>query len=240
MKQITLAIVLLFGVFTGLFAQKTTNQPTNPTIRVQEKIYRLALENNDLEVATNAVYQLLAIQPEKTSWEDTLCLLYHGRGYYLQSGSLAKKILKRNPEALAFREVLAQAYENTGNYLDALRQYDALLKADVINSVYLYKMVLMQYMLKYYNDCEKTVLKIIEDPASNNMTITTQIDPEVSEMKEVPLKAAILNILGVVYMDMNQSEKAEEAFNKALVLQPDYIMVKQNLLKLKAPSKSTP
>jgi len=57
----------------------------NPTVKIQEKVYKKALENNDLEVATVALYQLIALQPENKSGEEFLCLLYHGRGYYLGS-----------------------------------------------------------------------------------------------------------------------------------------------------------
>lgn len=224
---------LLFLASLSSFSQKTLN----PDLRLQETIYKHALENSDLEAATIAVYQIIALQPEKDSWQDTLCLLYHGRGYYLQSAKIAQRILEKKPESLAFREVLAQAFENTGNYLEALRQYDKLVKADS-NAVFMYKTALMQYLLRYYNDCEITINNILKNSKTEGLSINTQVDQASSELKQVPLRAAALNILGVVYMDMNKKEPAIDAFEKALELYPDYMLVKENLKKIK--SSSTP
>lgn len=224
-----------FLFFAGVSA--LAQQTLNPDLRLQEKIYKHALENSDLEAATMAVYQIIALQPEKDSWHDTLCLLYHGRGYYLQSAKIAQKILEKKPESLAFREVLAQAFENTGNYLEALRQYDKLVKADS-NAVFMYKTALMQYLLRYYNDCEITINNILKNAKTEDLSINTQVDQSSSALKQVPLRAAALNILGVIYMDMNKKEPAIDAFEKALELYPDYMLVKENLKKIK--SSSTP
>lgn len=231
MKFLLSILLLICGLHS--FAQKTLN----PDLRLQEKIYQHALENNDLEAATMAVYHIIALQPEKENWQDTLCLLYHGRGYYIQSAKIAQEILIRNPEALEFREVLAQAYENTGNYLEALRQYDKLVKADS-NAVFLYKTALMQYMLRYYKDCERSVNQILDNSKTNNQFINTQTDLNSAILKQVPLRAAALNILGVIYMDMNKKEQAIAAFEKALEIYPDYLIVKENLKKIQ--SSSTP
>ena len=227
-------LVLIFAMSSvlELSAQANTKTTLNPTVRIQEKVYQLALENNDLEAATMAVYQLIAIQPEKQTWQDTLCLLYHGRGYYSQSASLALKIIERNPETREFREVLAQAYEYLGNYSEALEQYELLVKPDS-NSAVLYKTAMMHYMLKDYKECESDLKYILSDKDSESINIATQADPANAKLQAVTIRAAALNMLGVIYMDDKKSEEAKEAFEAALKIFPAYLVAKQNIKLLK-------
>lgn len=226
--------IFIFTICSVITLSAQTNSKTtlNPTIRIQEKVYQLALENNDLEAATMAVYQLIAIQPEKQSWQDTLCLLYHGRGFYPQSASLALKIIERKPEAREFREVLAQANEYLGNYSEALKQYELLLNPDS-NSAVLYKTAMMHYMLKNYNECESDLKYILSDKDSESISIATQSDPSSAKLQSVPIRAAALNMLGVIYMDEKKTLEAYDAFEAALKIFPAYLVAKQNIKLLK-------
>jgi tetratricopeptide (TPR) repeat protein len=232
MRNTFLVLIFAMSSVLELSAQANTKTTLNPTVRIQEKVYQLALENNDLEAATMAVYQLIAIQPEKQTWQDTLCLLYHGRGYYSQSASLALKIIERNPETREFREVLAQAYEYLGNYSEALEQYELLVKPDS-NSAVLYKTAMMHYMLKDYKECESDLKYILSDKDSESINIATQADPANAKLQAVPIRAAALNMLGVIYMDDKKSEEAKEAFEAALKIFPAYLVAKQNIKLLK-------
>jgi tetratricopeptide (TPR) repeat protein len=230
-------LIFSFAALCFLLENSSAQSNMNPALKVQEKVYSLAMENGDLEAATMAVYQLMALQPERIDWQDTLCLLYHGRGFYMQSALIASKILKRNPDNQPITEVLAQAYENIGNYQEAMLLYDKLLKKQR-NPVFIYKRALMQYSLRYFTECEKGILEILKDEASDNLQIATQTDLSSSKMNMVPLKAATLNILGVMYMEMNLNEKAKDAFLQALDIHADYPLVRANLQKLEEGSGS--
>jgi Flp pilus assembly protein TadD len=96
----------------------------------------------------------------------------------------------------------------------------------------------MQYSLRYFTECEKGILEILKDEASENLQIATQTDLNSKRMEMVPLKAATLNILGVMYMDMNLTEKARDAFRQALDIHANYPLVKANLKKLEEGSGS--
>ena len=45
----------------------------------------------------------------------------------------------------------------------------------------------------------------------------------------VPLKAAVWNIKGVMFMDMNENDKAKNCFLEALKIFPDFVLVKGNM-----------
>jgi tetratricopeptide (TPR) repeat protein len=219
--------------------QSAGSPALNPTVKIQEKVYKKALENNDLEVATVALYQLIALQPENKSWEDSLCLLYHGRGYYLQSAKLAVESIKRNPNSLAFRELFAQALESLGNYKEAMEQYDYLHNVSK-NAVFMYKSATMLFALKRYEESESLLNKIVLDPETKELTISTQPDLNVNQMKNIPIRAAVLNLLGVIFMEQKRTKEARKAFDEALVYYPAYILVQQNIQQLKKSEQSVP
>jgi tetratricopeptide (TPR) repeat protein len=59
-------------------------------------------------------------------------------------------------------------------------------------------------------------------------------------LKDVPMRAAALNILGVLYMEQNRTKEAVKSFEDALVYYPEFILVKQNLELIKKREQSTP
>ena len=62
MRNTFLVLIFAMSSVLELSAQANTKTTLNPTVRIKEKVYQLALENNDLEAATMAVYQLIAIR----------------------------------------------------------------------------------------------------------------------------------------------------------------------------------
>ena len=53
----------------------------------------------------------------------------------------------------------------------------------------------------------------------------------------VPLKAAIWNLKGVVFMDMNENDKAKKYFSETLKIFPEFELAKNNLQLLENRSK---
>jgi tetratricopeptide (TPR) repeat protein len=222
--------IFLTAGLNGL-AQKAKPAATLSPFAVQEKIYRQALSLNDLEVATNAVFAIIALKPDQIHWQDSLCLLYHGRGMYPQSWKLSDDILKRKPEDPAFREVHAQSLEAIGQYADALKDYERLMQK-YKQSVFRYKAAALQYLLKRYGECNLNLDAILTNPATENEKVGLQIESGNNQMQQVPIRAAALNIRGVIAMDMNKKAEAEAAFKEALTLYPEFEMVRQNLDRL--------
>ena len=52
-----------------------------------------------------------------------------------------------------------------------------------------------------------------------------------SETQQVDMKAAALNLKGLVFLDQNSKSEAKAAFNEALTLEPTFNQAKENLLK---------
>jgi tetratricopeptide (TPR) repeat protein len=140
---------------------------------------------------------------------------------------------------LPFRELLAQSYEGIGNYSEAIKQYDILLKSSK-NQVFAYKVATLQYVLKQFDASEQSIRKILSDPDTKGATISTQSDPAVKTMTDVPMRAATLNLLGVMCMEQKRTKEAVKAFEDALEYYPEFILVKKNLEAIKKNDQSTP
>jgi len=233
-----LAIALGFSPL----AQSQTSKPAKPPVKpastgpvaTQEKVYRSAMELNDLEQATSAVFQILAINPALTSWKDTLCLLYHGRGLYYQSHKLASEILQKKPDDVTLHEVRAQALEGLGRYPESLSDYEFLIAKSNL-SIFRYKTAALQYMLQRFGECEKNIDAIIANPNSDKEVVGLQVEVNgTAQMQEVPVKAAALNIRATIAIDMKRYTEAEIALNEALKIYPDFGMALQNMERLKS------
>jgi Tfp pilus assembly protein PilF len=52
-----------------------------------------------------------------------------------------------------------------------------------------------------------------------------------TETQQVNIKAAALNLRGLVYLEQDSKSDAKAAFTEALALEPTFIQAKENLLK---------
>ena len=208
-----------------------TNSALGQQFQVQEKIYFRSRQLGDLITATNALHTMLALQPERSEFNDSLALIYLGRAMFVQAKQLATEILLKKPGNLPVREVLAQATENLGNYNEALAAYE-LLHSETKNVIYLYKIAAFQYLLKRFGECEVSLQQIESAPDAAASKVVLNYPGETPNFQRVPVIAAALNIRGVIAKDMNLPEEAGKSFNQALQIMPDFIMAQRNLQRL--------
>ena len=238
--------LLFMFLFTGLsgFSQEkkigqaalktgagTSSPAVNQQFQLQEKIYRRARQLGDLTTATQALHTMIALRPEKTDLNDSLCLIYLGRGLFQQSRDVAKEVLEKNSGNLPVREALAQSYENLGSYPDALTAYETLYNGTK-KLLYLYKVAAFQYLLKRYAECDANLRQIELSPEAPAEKVVLNYPNENPNFQKVPILAAALNIRGVIAIDMNKLTEAADYFDQALLLMPDFIMAKKNKERL--------
>lgn len=230
--------LLLAGIIlhTTLWGQtpKLDKKLVEQEFFIQESIYKRSLALRDYIVATDALYNMQALKPERTDLADSLCLLYFGRALYHQSRTLAEEILERNPGNELFREVLAQSLEELGLYTEALPEYEKLYKTQQRLYV-LYKIASMQFILKRYGECDQSLNRLISDPQGEKESISMSQDRQAGSRQQVLVAAAAYNIKGVILQELNRKEDALASFEKALEIQPDFRMAQANIDLLKNP-----
>ncbi len=223
MKHFKSILFLGLLIFSNLYAQKNPN--TDDYSR-QVTIYTQALSLNDLTIARNAVYQILALRPNADNWNDTLCMLYFTEGMYSQSIIVGKKVFKKNPSNLVLGEIIAVSYERLGALKESIEIYQELIKQKE-DIRFLYSILTLEYKLKRFGECLATAEKIIARPEA--LTNSVRITVSDQYYQDVLYAAAVYNILGMVSIELNLKEQAEQYFQKSIELAPDFVLPKNNL-----------
>src|SRR5579863_3354778 len=218
-------VTVVFG-YAALAAQ--TPSSSDP-FDVQNRCYKAALKNYDLQAATVALYNMLALKPERTDLNDSLALLYFAGERYAQAYLVGQAIVTSDPKRNDMLELVAVSKQNLGLIKESLADYEKLYAAQK-SVYYLYQMATLQYQLKRYGECVASLDQIISSPEAEKQKVNIRIQ---GGSQDVPMKAAAYNIKGICAVDLNQKEAAKENFDKALSLFPDFVLAKGNLDALK-------
>lgn len=184
--------------------------------------YRNALIFNDLDVAKNALFEIIAKQSENQSIYDTLAHLYFRMGAYEQ----ALLACDRSKPTGALKEIRAYSYRNLGDIKTALPIFEELY-AETGSPENGYQVASMQFSMKRYGECMETAAKIMVHPDASTSKVL--ISTEKGENNNVNYVAATENLMGVVYLEMGKPELAKSSFEKALAAAPDFTLAKKNL-----------
>lgn len=191
-----------------------------------QKIYQLGLEYNDLTVATNAVYDIIALDKKYESWKDTLAILYFQRGGYDQCRRIAGEILEKQPKNTALLELKAVSEQSLGFLKDAMASY-TILYSETQNVFHLYEMTTIQYSMKDLDGAEKSVSQLLSNPSIENEKISLSIGP--NQNQEAVLRAAVFNLQGVIALEKGDAARARQSFNAALKIDPEFVLPKNNI-----------
>ena len=208
---------------------------TSPLVHAQDafdtqiKVYTLAMKYYDLPTATTALYNAMVLKPERKDLRDSLALIYFAGERYGQAYTLGEEILKDNPKRTDMLEMVAVSKQSLGLVKEALADYETLYGIDK-QIFYLYQIATLQYQLKRYGECVASLDQIIASEAAAKQNVTIRNANNTSQ--SVPMKAAALNVKGIVAMDLNQDANAKEFFNQAIQAYPEFALPKGNLTAL--------
>jgi tetratricopeptide (TPR) repeat protein len=214
---------LLAGLFAVLFCVNHTM--AQDAFDMQSRVYKNALKYYDLQAATVALYNMIALKPERADLNDSLAYLYFAGERYAQSYLLGEEILKANPNRMDILELVAVSKQNLGLIKESLADYEKLYAAEK-TLFYLYQMSTLQYQLKRYGECVASLDMIIADPKSAEQKVSISVQ---NGSQEVPMKAAALNVKGICAMELNQPEAAKDNFSKALDAYPQFALARNNM-----------
>ena len=190
------------------------------------KIYKMALQNGDLAVAKQSVYELLALQPERTDFKDSLALLYYNMGANAECILVTRDILAAQPEKQNILELKAIAEQNIGMFKEALSDYEKVY-AKSKDQYHLYQIAAIQYELKRVVECKMSVEQLIADKEIDKKEISINVAR--GQQQKVAFKAAAWNMRGVLAMDVKEFDAAKDCFKQAVALSPDFVLAKGNL-----------
>jgi tetratricopeptide (TPR) repeat protein len=158
---------------------------------------------------------------------EALGSLYFEAGEYASSALVAMDILKINDKNVGALEIASYALEQLGAFDRALPYYESLhlLTGDNFS---LYKSAYLQYSMKRYAEAMNSLtmlMKLAKEDEKIGFAVSE------TETQQVNMKAAALNLKGLVYLEQASKSEAKAAFTEALALEPTFTQAKENLAK---------
>ncbi|RZS98223.1 tetratricopeptide repeat protein [Cecembia calidifontis] len=231
MNKITLIIALSLCLGTVAFAQQENTASQDPeSLRrrneADQRVYQLAMRYNDLPAARIKLMELIERNPTNNRYPELLATLYFEAGQYASAAVASLDLLERNDQSITGLEIAAYSLEQLGALDRALPHFERhyLLTGTLFS---LYKSAYLQYSLNREEEALNSVNMLIKDRKSTEEMVGFPTSS--NETQEVNMKAAALNLKGMIYMGQKNKVEAVEAFRQALELVPNFELAQENL-----------
>ncbi len=227
MKIKLLIITLLLFSATGSLTAQDVKE--SPEYKREKQVYNQGLKYGDVNVARNALYNLMALDPQDISLLDSLAFLYFDYQRHTSCILVCLDLLSINPDNLAALEMSAISYENLGLKDKALERYESIyLKRN--NVFTLYKVAALQFELDRLVESMTNVSILLEHQDSKDAKIT--LSSQQGGAQEIQILAAVYNLKGLIEKQQDKKDAARVSFNEALAIAPDFSLAKTNLESL--------
>lgn len=189
-------------------------------------ILKQALTYGDESVAINSLYNIIAKEGTTSTYKDSLAYIYFSGRKYSSCFMICSDILSRNGDKQDIMEMQAVSLESIGA-LDKAAQSYARLVTKSNNNYHGYKLANIYYVLKKNTEALNAIKKAESLNDTGEIKITTPINKNLNQ--QVSLKSAIANLKGLIQFAMDDMEAAKTSFQRAVTLEPEFKLAKENL-----------
>jgi tetratricopeptide (TPR) repeat protein len=230
-KLVKMGIALILFMMTlstasELMAQEARSVKDLQLYKLFQMKYVFGSKYNDGEVAKDALYSMIAMDPNDDSLKMVLCYYYFEQNQYASSLFVSLDLLSRHPDHEDALKINAMSYENMGVRDKAIDVYESLyLKTNDVTV--LYQAAMLQFELERYNECKASLEIILKDPQANALKLSFAKNER--EQQEVSLAAATYNMKGMLEKQLGNNEEAKTLFEKAIEIEPEFVLATQNL-----------
>lgn len=213
MKTKSILILIFFFIQFNSVAQETD-------FDIQKSIYEKAKSYNDPIVAISALYNMIAIQPDNILLKDSLMREYLSLSQWAPTYMISREILTAQPNNNFALEVSCVSLQNLGLKQEALNEYESLyLRTDRIDV--LYTITSLQFELGNLTE-SLTNLEILLNNSQTEEMVARVSKGQQNDTQDVPYRAQLNYLKGLVYIERGEKELAKKALNLALTLSPDF------------------
>jgi tetratricopeptide (TPR) repeat protein len=183
-----------------------------------------------MEVAKDALYDVITENPQNDSLIYSLAISYYENQKYASSVLISQDLLIRDQKNLSFLELCAASFEGLGLKDKALPHYETMYLVSN-NLSALYKMAFLQYDLKRFAECKTNAEILLSKPELVNLKVV--FNDAQNNPKEYPMKVSVIHLKGMIAQDEGNKVEAKKLFSEALTMAADFLPAKQALAKLK-------
>lgn len=189
-------------------------------------VYNRAKTIGDYHTAISALQYYLLEDEANMYVQDTLVAMYANTGQFAVAAKLAEEYVQARPKDLYLLDMLAAWYDSQGMLAQSLEMYTRIREQVPEDSYTLYQISVLELRLERYGEARKHAEELTALPSATTSMIRITIQ---EGSQDVPATAAAWNLIGNIDLAMGKKKEAKEAFEKALQIQPDFKLAKNNL-----------
>ena len=238
MKKVLLASASLLICSIVLAQTKTT--PAPPKNNAHLKTFYQAIRSGDLNSSIVALNYYLADQGPNTPYTDTLAMLYMQQGSYAQSYYWADLRSKTKPEDNNLLEIKGYSLDKLQQPKEAIAIFEKLY-GKTKHPVHAYKLMELQYSIKRLAECDATAVTAEKLQFKPEYVMSYNAGDQTGRTY---LQAGVYNIHALALYDLDRKAEAKTYFAKAVALDSNFVLARQNLEAViaaeKGPNKVNP
>jgi tetratricopeptide (TPR) repeat protein len=219
-------MILFACIAVNAQVKKTATPKTNSHL----KVFNLAIASGDVNTATTALNYYIAEQGADNRYSDTLAMLYMQQGAFAQSYYWANKRLEKNPGDNTLLELKGIALDKLQQPKQAIDIFEKLFEKTQ-SPYHAYKLMELQYGIKRLNECVQTAEQAEKLTYKPEYVMTYTAGQQTGRTY---LQAGIYNIHALALYDLDKKSEARVYFEKALSLDSNFVLAKQNLETIKS------
>ncbi|MBI1305359.1 MAG: hypothetical protein GC181_01955 [Bacteroidetes bacterium] len=179
-------------------------------------VYERALKNQDDYTAMVALNYVLLNDTNNIRYSDSLSRLYMKNGLVEAGLNLAEKVVAAQPKNYKAMELVAEGQAITGNYADAVKNYNALYKENP-DLRYLYQLAKIE---SNRNDMA-AFNKRLDEILSADGTVKVEF-PGAQGTQMIDIKAAVYFLKAQVFVNENNFSQAGNYLKQCLAIEPNF------------------
>lgn len=188
---------------------------------IGKRIYQTALRSGDYGQAVQAIQMLIALD-EKSSYRDSLVRLYFQLQQPVPALYWSEELLKEgSADSLVLQEIRARSLQSVNDVKGAIAVWEQLTHSRPDEASYWWELGKSQYSLRRQAEALVTLGKLDALQADSTRTVAYHT-PDDKQWRYTSVLAAAQNLKGIILYEMKQPQQADQAFRKALQLDPSY------------------
>ena len=217
-------------LFTSVNAQPGKTKAAPAKNNTHLKVFNQAVVTGDLGTAIIALNYYITEQGSANPYADTLAILYMQQGQYAQCYYWADKRLQAKPEDNGLLEMKGICLDKLQQPKEAVAIFEKLY-AKTQSPFHAYKLMELQYSIKRLAECVVTANSAEKLQFKPEYVITYNVGEQVGRTY---LQAGIFNIHALALYDLDKKAEAKTYFAKAVALDSNFVLARQNLEAIKA------
>lgn len=226
-KLLSLSVAGLLSL--SLLAQPgkkpATQGKTNPHLNV----FNLAVQSGDVSSAILALNYYIAEQGINTPYADTLAIMYMQAGAYPQCFYWSNIRLQMKPDDNRMMELKAICLDKLNQPKEAIDLFEKLF-IKTKSPYHAYKLMELQYGIKRLAECIATANAAERLEYKPEMIMSYSVG---EQLGRTYLQAGIFNVHGLALYDLDKKAEAKAYFEKAVSLDSNFVLARQNLEAMK-------